>query len=228
MEIVDLGCARGDRPLFSGLNARAKAGELLHIVGANGTGKTTLLRTLCGLSRAAEGDVRWRGESIRALGDEYRQHLVYVGHLDGIQGELTPGENLEALRGLLESRDGAGDAAERALQHVGLGAYRSLPVKVFSQGQKRRVALARLLVTHKPLWILDEPFTALDVDSCRLLTTLFAEHLSRGGIIVLTSHSGFDIPGAAIKRLDLELAKAPALFAPKEPDSPTAATGHLS
>src|SRR5205085_379769 len=96
LDIIDLTCTRGDRPLFSALDRRVLAGELLHVVGANGSGKTTLLRTLCGLSRPAEGEIRWQDQSIRSLGDEYHRELAYVGHLDGVQGELTPVENLSA------------------------------------------------------------------------------------------------------------------------------------
>ncbi len=228
LEIVRLSCARGDRPLFSGLDQQVNGGELLHVVGSNGSGKTTLIRSLCGLSRPAAGDVRWQGQSIRTLSDEYRQCLAYVGHQDGVQGELTPVENLNALsclvgtestltpslsQGETESESGT----DGALDRMGLTSRRSLPSKVLSQGQKRRLALARLLVAQKPLWILDEPFTALDVKSCRLMNELLAEHLGRGGIVVLSSHQGLEIPGAAIKHVNLDDASARAFDDVAEP-----------
>lgn len=202
LEVVDLGCLRGDRWLFRGLSQKINAGQLLHVAGSNGSGKTTLLRTLCGLTRADEGDVRWHGVSLRTLGDEYRQDVTYLGHKDGVHGELTPTENLRTFACLSGDRDG--DGAQEALERFGLGAHRALPTKILSQGQRRRTALARLLMHRKPLWILDEPFTALDAPSCRLVSELLAEHLDRGGIAVLSSHQAFDLPASAIRRIDLD------------------------
>lgn len=172
------------------------------MAGSNGSGKTTLLRTLCGLTRPAEGEIRWRGTPITKLGDEYREDLIYLGHKDGVQGELTALENLRTLA--CASSESSSDAAERALERLGIAAYRSFPVKILSQGQRRRAALARLLVTAKPLWVLDEPFTALDTESCRLIMTLLSEHLAGGGIAVLSSHQAFELPVGIIRRLDLD------------------------
>jgi heme exporter protein A len=202
LEIIDLSCARGDRPLLVDLNVEVNAGELLHVTGSNGSGKTTLLRTLCGLTRPAAGEVQWCGTPISKLGDEYRQNLVYVGHKDGIQGELTPPENLVALACTIGDIDAR--AANLALTQLGLAAYASFPSKILSQGQKRRLALARLLVARKPLRILDEPYTALDADSCRRVSRLLVEHLTHGGIAVLASHQSFEVPGAVIKQIDLD------------------------
>jgi heme exporter protein A len=190
--------------LFEGLTLRVNAGALLHVAGSNGSGKTTLLRTLCGLSRPAAGEIHWQGHPIRALGDEYRRYLVYVGHLDGIQGELTPLENLRAHMCVSAERETAADASHAALERLGVAAYRAFPTKMLSQGQKRRVALARLLTTDKPLWILDEPFTALDARSCRLIEELLAQHIAGGGIAVISSHQEFDMPSAARTRIDLD------------------------
>ncbi|HEX7044638.1 MAG TPA: cytochrome c biogenesis heme-transporting ATPase CcmA [Burkholderiales bacterium] len=205
LEILDLGCTRGDRPLFTGLREHVAGGELLHVAGSNGSGKTTLLRTLCGLSRPAAGEIRWRGTPVRALGDQYRAEIAYVGHKDGVQGELSAAENLEALS------CGAGASAtemrrqiDAALERLGLAAYAPYPAKLLSQGQRRRLALARLLVQSKPLWVLDEPFTALDAASCRLVAALVSEHLAAGGIAVLSSHQAFDIAAATVKRVDLD------------------------
>ena len=213
LEILDLTCVRGDRPLFEGLSQALSAGELLHVAGSNGSGKTTLLRALCGLSRPAGGDIRWGGKSIRSLDDEYRRDVAYVGHQDAHQGELTPIENLCAYRCLAGNETSATHSLppataprseEEALERLGIAAYRSFPSKILSQGQKRRLALARLLVVRKPLWILDEPFTALDTRSCQLITELLAEHLGTGGLVVLSSHQSFDMPSGVRRRVDLD------------------------
>lgn len=205
LELIDLSCARGDLPLFIDIHQEVNAGELLHVAGSNGSGKTTLLRALCGLTRPAAGDIRWRGTSIQKLGDDYRLELAHIGHKDGIQGELTPPEYLYAYACMIGGTDPA--TVSHALTQLGLGAYRAFPAKILSQGQKRRLALARLLVVKKPLWILDEPYTALDADSCRLVSQLLAEHLAGGGVAVLASHQNFQIAGAVIKRTDLDQAR---------------------
>jgi heme exporter protein A len=196
LEAVDLECVRGDRPLFSHLSFSLKPGELLHVTGANGTGKTTLLRTLCGLTRAHAGEIRWRGNAIQKLGDDYHSDLAYIGHANGIQGDLSPLENLGVAASL------GGNAHDEqilaTLERLGLAAFRHFPSKILSQGQKRRLALARLLVEHKPLWILDEPLSGLDVDSVALMTTILIEHLSRGGLIIITSHQEIDVEAKSI------------------------------
>jgi len=191
LEVIDLACARGDRNLFEGLNFALRPGELVHILGANGSGKTTLLRTLCGLTRAASGEIRWQGSSIRELGDDFRAELAYVGHANALQGELTPPENLRAAVGLGSKVDDAD--IDRALKHFNLAALRAFPAKVLSQGQKRRLGLARLALLKRRLWILDEPFAALDTHSIAIITGLIASHLADGGLVVLTSHQEFEI-----------------------------------
>jgi heme exporter protein A len=201
LDVVNLSCTRGDRLLFSGVSFTVGAGELLHITGRNGSGKTTLLRTLCGLTQAADGHVRWQGVDARTLGDEYRAKLAYVGHLNGIRGELTALENLNAVAAL------AGDVrtarAESALEKVALDAYRAFPAKILSQGQKRRLALARLLVLERPLWILDEPLTALDTRSIEIVTQQLAAQLNRGGAVIITSHQPLDaLPSRKTLSLD--------------------------
>lgn len=222
LEIVDLSCARGDRALFEGLALRVGGGQLLYIAGSNGSGKTTLLRTICGLSRPASGEIRWRGRPLRALGDEYRRDLVYVGHHDGVQGELTLTENLRAHLCLSASDVPADGVVEDALETMGLAAYRSFPAKTLSQGQRRRLGLARLLLADKPLWILDEPFTALDVRSCRLVSELLGKHLAQGGMAIISSHQDFDIPGVTHERVDLDSlrARAPYALAESAPSVP--------
>lgn len=201
LEAVDLECVRGDRPLFSHLSFSLKPGELLHVTGVNGSGKTTLLRTLCGLTRAQTGEIRWHGNTINKLGDDYRAQIAYVGHANGIQGDLTPAENLNVASNLNGSADGS--HITTTLERLGLAAYHHFPSKILSQGQKRRLALARLLVEHKPLWILDEPLSGLDVDSVFLLTTIFTEHLAQGGLIVITSHQDVSVKSKTILNIQI-------------------------
>lgn len=191
LDVTNLACVRGDRPLFQHLSFGLKPGELLHIVGANGSGKTTLLRTLCGLSQPAAGEIRWRSADIHELGDDYRRQLAYVGHHNGIQGELTARENLLVAACLAGATGAADDDA--VLAQVGLAAYRGFAAKILSQGQKRRLALARLVVARKPLWVLDEPFSALDARSSATMTALLSDHLAGGGLIVITSHQDLAI-----------------------------------
>jgi len=202
LEAVDLECVRGDRPLFSHLSFRLKLGELMHVTGVNGSGKTTLLRTLCGLTHAAAGEVRWNGSTIQELGDDYRSQLAYVGHSNGIQGELTAEENLRAAACL-------GTATEttripETLERLGLAPYRHFPSKVLSQGQKRRLALARLAILRKSLWILDEPLSALDVNSVVLMTEILMEHLARDGMIIMTSHQEIGVETKIMLQLKLD------------------------
>ncbi len=201
LEVLDLECTRGDRPLFSDLSFYLDRGQLLRVLGPNGAGKTTLLRTLCGLTRPTAGAIHWNARTIPALGDEYRQQLAYVGHRNGIQGDLTCNENLRVATCLNVARDTR--AAMTALDRLGLAPYHHLPAKILSQGQKRRLALARLLVADKPLWILDEPFSALDVESCQLMASLLAEHLSLGGLVVLTSHQELAIEAQTLLTIRL-------------------------
>ena len=141
LETVDLECVRGDRPLFSHLSFSLNPGELLHVTGANGAGKTTLLRTLCGLTRAHAGEIRWRGNAIQKLGDDYHSDLAYIGHANGIQGDLSPLENLGVAASL------GGNAHDEqilaTLERLGLAAFRHFPSKILSQGQKRRLPPAR-------------------------------------------------------------------------------------
>jgi heme exporter protein A len=202
LEAVNLECVRGDRSLFRPLSFTLGRGGLLHLLGRNGAGKTTLLRTLCGLTRPAAGEVRWDGADTRELGEDYRRTLAYVGHANGLHGELTPIENLRfdpAVDG--QAADGA---AERALGQVGLAAFRHLPSKVLSQGQKRRLALARLLLAERPLWILDEPFSALDVASVEVMMGILVGHLDRGGMVVLTSHQELALDIDSLLHLHLD------------------------
>lgn len=198
-----LSCVRGDKVLFAGLSFELRPGQAIHVRGPNGLGKTTLLRALCGLSRPARGDIRWGGERVSDLAEEFTGEVAYVGHLNGIQGELTALENLRVASRVFARRGAPGANAEEALHRVGLGALGSRPARHLSQGQKRRLALARLLVLRRPFWILDEPFTALDAASVESLSSLIGQHTAGGGLALIVSHQAFDLPGVE----DLELAR---------------------
>ncbi|MCP5155378.1 MAG: cytochrome c biogenesis heme-transporting ATPase CcmA [Ectothiorhodospiraceae bacterium] len=179
-----LACQRGERMLFRGLDLTVHAGELVQIHGPNGSGKTTLLRILCGLTRPTEGEVRWVAEEPDAAGLEADVH--YVGHLAGVKLELSPLENLAFVARLRGGRAGA--SPRDALARLGLAAFEDEPLRTLSAGQRRRTALARLLTRVARLWILDEPFTSLDVEGTATLVELMDEHVARGGAVILTSH----------------------------------------
>ena len=202
LEVTKLECRRGDRRLFSGLDFRLDTGTLLHVRGRNGSGKTTLLRALCGLFTPDAGEIRWRGESIRDLGDDYRRDLLYFGHLNGIKGDLTGVENL-AISATLDGDRVAESDIWSALGRIGLAGFEDLPTRMLSQGQKKRVALARLILSKAPLWVLDEPFTALDVQAVALLQGLIAGHVATGGLAVLTTHQEVPLTSGQVARLDL-------------------------
>jgi len=201
LDIQNLECSRGDRTLIRDLSFRLNPGELLHVTGRNGSGKTTLLRTLCGLTLPSGGEVRWQNRPIRQLGEEYRHELAYVGHAHGFHGELATIENLHLHACLAR---GQPDIVESSLNRLGLAPQAKLPAKLLSQGQKRRLSLARLLVAERRLWVLDEPFTALDVSSVLLVNDLILAQLARGGMIVLTSHQELDIEHDALAVLNLD------------------------
>jgi len=205
LEVRELECVRGDHRLFKGLNFTLQPGELLHLRGKNGSGKTSLLRTICGLTTPADGEVFWKGENIRSLRDDFNRGLTYLGHLNGIKGELSALENLQVSCSLSGNKISENQILD-ALQHIGLGGREDLPTKVLSQGQKRRVALARLLITQSMLWVLDEPFTALDVHAVDLLKGLIAKHIQAGGMAILTTHQYVEIDAGVLIEIDLSAA----------------------
>lgn len=199
---INLECIRGDRKLFSKVNFTLESGGLMQVQGPNGSGKTSLLRMLCGLSNPAAGEILWNGTSIRTRDNDYFAMLTYIGHLSGTKDDLTVIENLQissALAGFEVDIEEARDVLER----IGMAGRDQLPVKVLSQGQRRRVALARLLVCKTTLWILDEPLVALDVAAVKLIQGFLEQHLQQGGMVIMTTHQEIDIQAKSIMQLQL-------------------------
>lgn len=198
LEAQNLQCLRGESLLFEGLNFGVSEGEVLQIEGANGSGKTSLLRILAGLSPPAEGEVLWRGESIAHKRAAFFEEIAYLGHHLGLKAELSVLENLRlafALNGVPNSPE----RLDEALERVGLADRGELPVRALSAGQRQRVALARMVSSGAALWILDEPFTALDVSGVALVRSLLEEHAARGGLAVLTSHQAVELKSGLSK-----------------------------
>lgn len=203
LEADQLACIRGDRALFRGLQLQLSAGQLLRVEGANGAGKTSLLRLLAGLALPAAGEVRWCGRPIRRQRETYARALLYLGHLGGLKDELTPVENLAIEADLTGSPGITVRRIEGALEFWGLQRQLRLPLRVLSAGQRRRAALARLQLSDAALWILDEPFNALDVAAVAHLGRQIEAHLARGGLAVVTSHMDLPIAPAQLRSLRL-------------------------
>ena len=202
LEVSNLACSRGDHRLFSGLSFMLNPGQIMQVQGANGSGKTSLLRTLCGFIPPDEGEILWKGKHARELGEDYCAELLYIGHLNAIKDELNALENLQMSAGLA-GYTVTEQQAVAALKRMGLQRREHLPVRVLSQGQRRRVALARLLISSAHLWILDEPLTALDVGAVSLMQELIGEHLSKGGMAIFTTHQPLQVAGVQTRQLAL-------------------------
>ena len=203
LTVSNLQCTRGDRQLFSGLNLQLDPKQLLFLEGQNGSGKTTLIRTLCALFMADKGEILWQDQPIEEHLEIYRNALFYLGHLNAIKGDLTALENLRfnhAMSGQHSSDDELFDALER----IGLFGYEDFPTRQLSQGQKRRVALARLIINKSPLWILDEPFVALDVAAVELLQQIISQHIEAGGMAILTTHQAVPLTEGEIQHINLD------------------------
>ena len=195
-----LTCVRGERTLFTGLDLEVSAGEWLHVRGENGIGKTSLLRLLSGLTKPAAGEIFWNEQLISADPSEYHRNLLFLGHRDSLKEDLTALENLSiatALDGIALTED----EILLALHRFGLRGREDLPVNCLSAGQKRRVLLARLLLRQAKLWILDEPFNALDVRAVEMLSELILEHIASGGMAIMTSHQEIPMPNGRVVQL---------------------------
>jgi len=202
LEAIDLGCTRGDRRLFTGLNFSLGRGELIELRGANGSGKTSLLRIICGLASPAEGEVRWQGKSIRSLGEEYSGSVAYLAHQNGVKDELSAIENLRIACGV------SGNALSRSeaqaiLGSVGLARQQNLPARSLSAGQKRRVALARLVASPASVWILDEVLTSLDDAAIQFSRRFIGDHLSNGGLAIIATHQALALTANRVQRIEL-------------------------
>jgi heme exporter protein A len=202
LEASNLDCLRGGRTLFRGLSFSLRGGELLRIAGANGSGKTSLLKILCGLLTPDAGEVRWQGAPIGQLREDYSRHLVYLGHAPAVKDDLTAAENL-TVACTLAGRKASPRQAQAALVSYGLPAD-AVAVRRLSQGQRRRAALARLLLSaHAPLWLLDEPFAALDAAAARFTEELIASHVAQGGAAIFSTHQDANIGAAVLRVIEL-------------------------
>jgi len=202
LEAVNLGCTRGDRRLFKGLNFSIKPGELIELRGANGSGKTSLLRILCGLATPAEGEVLWQGTNIRSLGEEYSRVVSYLAHQNGVKDELSAIENLRISCGVAGNTLSTVNA-QTILERVGLSRQQNLPARSLSAGQRRRVALARLLTSVATVWILDEVLTSLDDTAIKLSRQVISDHLSKGGLAIIATHQELDLAAERVQRIKL-------------------------
>ena len=202
LSLDNIALERGERRIASGINARVQSGEALLLQGPNGSGKSTLLRVLAGLLPAAEGRVLWNGADVARDREAHRARLCYLGHQDALKASLTARENLQFW-----ARFNGGDA-ETALRAFGLTRLADRPARVLSAGQKRRLALSRLALNRAPLWLLDEPVTALDAASPQAFRALLARHLSAGGLAITATHESLDIE-ARVLRLGGALGSTP-------------------
>ncbi|WP_460428754.1 cytochrome c biogenesis heme-transporting ATPase CcmA [Azotobacter armeniacus] len=202
LEAMALACERDWRMLFEQLDLMLAPGDMLQVVGPNGSGKTSLLRLLAGLMQPSAGEVRLQGRSLHGRRTELARNLLWIGHAAGIKGLLTAEENLAWLCAL--HRPAGREAIWQALAAIGLRGFEDVPCHTLSAGQQRRVALARLHLEAPPLWILDEPFTALDRQGVAQLERHLLGHCERGGMVVLTTHHRLEVRPATFRELDLE------------------------
>jgi heme exporter protein A len=203
LRVSHLSCSRGHKPLFADVSFELNAGQALHLEGDNGVGKTSLLRIICGLSPADTGEVCWHDQAIQHNAAAFRSSLFYLGHGLSLKEELTALENLMS-DAAVSGRSLTEPQAMVALARMGLRGREHLPLRVMSQGQKRRTALARLLASQAPLWVLDEPFVALDVKAVDGLRGLLAEHVTNGGMVLFTSHQPVALISAKGTAVDVQ------------------------
>lgn len=202
LSFAKLDCSRGGRQLFQNIDCELEAGRWLYVAGANGVGKTSLLRMVSGLAPIESGEIFWNGTPIHAQADAYRQDLCYFGHLNALQESMTVQENL-SFTAALGGRAPDTAQTKAVLAQFGVPGRERQLVRHLSQGQKRRVALSRLALSSARLWVLDEPFVAMDEAGVRILADLIAKHLTQGGLAILTSHQQVDIGSIPAQRLEL-------------------------
>lgn len=222
LEVVGVHCRRGGRKLLRDVGFRVESGQVAEIRGANGSGKTTLLRVLAGLTPPSEGALYWRGKPVARHDEHFAGQMAYLGHLNALSAELTAAENLNFFQHLQQGS--APHQATQALQAWGLAHVADHPVRRLSQGQRRRLALARVWSRQCSLWLLDEPCAALDDAGAQLLDARLAEHLRGGGAAVIATHRPLDVPATALRTVELDAyslapqraaaAAAPALASP--------------
>jgi heme exporter protein A len=194
---------RGERLLFSNISFALRPGGFLQLTGPNGSGKTSLLRIVCGLMAPERGDIRWHGAQIRTLAEEYCRSITYLGHRNAVKEELSSLETLRISSGLAGC-ELTRTQAQQALSRVGLAGRENLPARFLSEGQRRRSALARLISCSTALWVLDEVLASLDNAAVTLIESLIGEHLSKGGIAIVATHQELHISAGSLQRLDLE------------------------
>lgn len=202
LEISELSSVRGERVLFESLSFSVHPGEMVQVEGRNGCGKTTLLRIIAGLGESDGGKVFWNGQTIQSIREQYHQALLFLGHLTGVKRELTGYENLAFYQSLAVGKVNP-DEIWTVLARVGLAGREDIPVAQLSAGQQRRVALARLWMSRQPLWILDEPLTAIDKQGVRVLEQLFLSHTENGGMVLLTTHQDMFTQSETLRRIKL-------------------------
>jgi heme exporter protein A len=192
---------RGERRLFTGISFELRPGELLHIVGPNGCGKTSLLRVLCGLTLPETGDVYWCNRKVQRNRADFHASMCYLGHRESLKADLTAEENLVFQLGLRVTLSAADIHA--ALERVGLTKQREIPARSLSAGQKRRVSLARALASGAKLWLLDEPYTNLDIAGRELVDQMMSRHLEEDGLVLLVAHQAHGVAAGVTRRLEL-------------------------
>lgn len=198
LEVADLACRRGGRKVFERLSFAVGPGELLALVGRNGSGKTTLLRALALLVRPESGSIHWQGADVRAEPEAWRGRLAWLGHLEGLKGDLTVTENLLAAE-RLRGAPPAEDRLDSALVAFDLPSLAARPVRTLSAGQRRRTALARVVLAQAPLWLLDEPLNALDAPAQSAFRAALQKHLAAGGLAIAATHADLGVSGRTLE-----------------------------
>ncbi|CAM2794291.1 cytochrome c biogenesis heme-transporting ATPase CcmA [Vibrio rarus] len=202
LQVKELSAIRDERILFEKLSFTVGAGDLVQIEGRNGTGKTTLLRIIAGLGDKESGDVQWKHHSIFSDRDSFHQDLLFLGHQTGIKRDLSAFENLSFYL-QISDQSYTQEQVWQALTKVGLAGREDIPVAQLSAGQQRRVALARLWLSKHPLWILDEPLTAIDKQGVKVLEQLFLQHIEHGGMVLLTTHQDLFTDNSQLRKIRL-------------------------